>query len=72
MKEYEAFANMSEQEKLAKYGKTELSKGGVVPMFSKGGQIPQPMPELKMGGNTLNIKRETVNVVAKSTPRARS
>lgn len=72
MKEYEAFANMSEQEKLAKYGKTELSKGGVVPMFSKGGQIPQPMPELKMGGNTLNIKRETVNVVAKSTPRARA
>ena len=71
-KEYEAFVNMSEQEKLAKYGKTQMSKGGVVPMFSKGGQIPQPMPELKMGGNTLNIKNEQVNVIANSTPRAKA
>ena len=73
MKEYEAFANMTNAEKISKYGKTlEMSKGGIVPMFNQGGQVPQPMPELKMGGNTLNIKNEQVNVIANSTPRTKA
>ena len=66
LEEYEAFANMSSQEKVARYGKTEqkMAEGGVVKsptraLIGEGGEPEVVLPQSKLGEGYQNMLKST-------------
>ena len=66
LEEYEAFANMSAQEKVARYGKAEqkMAEGGVVKsptraLIGEGGEPEVVLPQSKLGEGYQNMLKST-------------